>query len=750
MKKSLLFFITILLQTAAQSQSAIDSFIRGIDISFTQQIEDLGGKYKLNGVEKDALDIFKENGVNYVRLRLWHTPKDANLMRIYQTQTDTSGYCGTAKTIAYTKKVKAKGFKLLLDFHYSDWWADPGKQNKPDAWLGIPFLALKDSIYSYTRYTIEAFRNEGVVPDMVQIGNEITSGLLWPDGRVGGSYDTNWVRFTDLVKEGIRGVKDAMADTTVKIMIHIDRGGNNTTSKWFFDNLIARGVQFDIIGQSYYPWWHGTLAQLKANLNDLAMRYNKDLVIAETAYPWTTQYLNDGMSNIGIDASKLPSGYAISAQGQKSFLYMLRKIIRETTNSKGIGFFYWEPAYISVPPIGSACEHLATFDFNGNALSSISAFMNVDTLKPIRVKLRFNTSTNPDTLKPTGVVQVRGEIKGIGSNLLPSGELFTKDGNTQIVPLNIGGDYWECQFSMYPFDRLEYKLWTGHSSAKQTYWNIGSEGKILTYDNSNLNLRLLVAGLNDTILPVQFYSNSLSTSIPQYWTPFEQKQDSVGILFRVNLANLLSSGLFDPTTQVPVVVRGDSASTDGVLNWELNNIILVREPVGVANSSFWSEVMYLPKSLIAEGTTIEYKFFIENSPFGGWESNIPNRTFTFTKNDTTLPWQFFNNKISPTNVQESSQLVPAEIRLLPNYPNPFNPSTHLRYEINSREEVSLKIYNLLGQQVRTVVSEVMNAGEHSIEWSGDDDSGRQVGSGVYFVRLTSSGSSRIQKIVLLR
>jgi arabinogalactan endo-1,4-beta-galactosidase len=218
--RKILLLIAFLSPFPLSVQSSTDSFIRGVDISFTPQIEDLGGKYTLNGVEKDVLDIFKENGANYVRLRLWHTPTD--------------GYCGLAQTLAYAARVKAKGFKFLLDFHYSDWWADPGKQNKPAAWVGISFVALKESVYTYTRNVIAAMKDQNTLPDMVQIGNEITSGMLWNDGRVGGGYDTpqQWANLGDLVKEGIRGAREAAADTAMRIMIHIDRGGNNTGARW--------------------------------------------------------------------------------------------------------------------------------------------------------------------------------------------------------------------------------------------------------------------------------------------------------------------------------------------------------------------------------------------------------------------------------------------------------------------------------------------------------------------------------------
>lgn len=271
------------------AQSGNDSYIRGIDISSAPQIINAGGVWKLNGVPGDVLDIFKINGANYVRLRLWYAP--------------TNGYCGLDSTLAFALKVKAKGFRFLLDLHYSDSWADPGQQTKPAAWSSLSFASMNDSVYAYTKRVMLALKNQNTLPDMVQVGNEITGGILWPEGKI----STNgWGNFTTLLKSGIKGVRDVTDSTTTKIMLHIDRGGDNSTSRWFFDKLKSYNVNFDIIGQSYYPWWHGSFSDLSNNLNDLAVRYNKNIVIVETAYPWTTQYVNDGVDNVGFDSTKLP------------------------------------------------------------------------------------------------------------------------------------------------------------------------------------------------------------------------------------------------------------------------------------------------------------------------------------------------------------------------------------------------------------------------------------------------------------
>ena len=731
MTRLLLLCVLLSVPLRLQAQTNAARFIRGADLSFIPQIEDLGGTYKLNGVQRDALDIFKENGVNYVRLRLWHTPAD--------------GYCGLPKTLAYAMRVKAKGFKFLLDIHYSDWWADPGKQNKPAAWASISFAALRESVYTYTKDVVQSLKDQGTLPDMVQIGNEITAGMLWPDGRVPTSNPTlAWQQFGELVKQGILGARDAAADTTMKIMIHIDRGGDNATAIWFYDNLLAQGVQFDVIGLSYYPWWHGSLTQMKNNINNLATRYNKDIILAETAYPWTTQSLNDGHGNIGVDPTKLPPGLAMSPQGQKAFLTSITSTLKQANNQRGAGFFYWEPAYISVPPIGSSWEHLTTFDFNGNALSSITAFRDLDSIPKVNVTLRINTATNTDTLKPSGFVQVRGEILGLGSSLMPSGELLTWDSYSQILPTNIGGDYWEYTLSMLRSDTLSFKLWTGHTSTTPTYLRLGWEGPVHPSDAPNVNARMCVAASRDTTLQVQFY-NSSGNSVDQYWSPIRPQPDSIGVLFRVNLADLMKTGLFDPAVHGPVVVRGDSARSAGVLSWGSSKLILKRDTLSVGGGSFWSGVAYFPRTRIAAGTQIPYKFFVENGSFSGWESNISERTFGFPGNDTTLAWQFFNNRLVPTGVRTSSPGVPKEFFLYQNFPNPFNPTTVISYELSVASKVKLVVSDILGREVAVLVNEKKEPGNYAVTWNPDG-----LGSGVYLLRLTAGGYVQTRKMMLTK
>jgi beta-galactosidase len=241
----------------------------GADISFLPQLEDRGMKFNdTDGQQKDAIKILKEHGFNYIRLRLFNDPaRDSGY-------SPKKGFCDLAHTMAMAKRIKAAGMKFLLDFHYSDYWADPQKQFKPVEWKDQSFQQLKKSVYDYSRMVIQSLKDQGTAPDMVQVGNEINHGMIWPEGSIG-----NLDSLAQLIYAGINGIK-AVAPST-SIMLHVALGGQNDESRFFYDNMIKRGIPFDVIGLSYYPKWHNTLADLEYNINDLATHYKKDVIVVE-------------------------------------------------------------------------------------------------------------------------------------------------------------------------------------------------------------------------------------------------------------------------------------------------------------------------------------------------------------------------------------------------------------------------------------------------------------------------------------
>jgi arabinogalactan endo-1,4-beta-galactosidase len=313
----------------------------GADLSFLKHAEDRGTEFKDNNEPKPGLQIFKDHGYNWIRLRLFHTP--------IHLPNDLE--C----TIALAKEAKKVGYKFLLNYHYSDTWADPSKQYKPAAWQDMSHEQLVQAVFEYTRDTIAAFRNADVLPDMVQIGNEVINGMLWPDGKI----PDNWNNFAELLEAGINGVEAGRRGSEKRplIMIHIDRGADKAKTKSFFDKWHSYNIDYDVIGQSYYPWWHGSLLELRENMIFMATEYDKDIMLVEVAYNWRpSEYRN-----------KL-APFPETPEGQKEFLEEVNRIVLNTPNNRGKGIFWWEPAVMG------GLRSRGMFADDGNALPVITVF----------------------------------------------------------------------------------------------------------------------------------------------------------------------------------------------------------------------------------------------------------------------------------------------------------------------------------------------------------------------------------------
>lgn len=361
-------------------------FIKGADISTLLEAEQHGAKfYNQNGQQQDAIAILKANGVNTVRLRLWVDPQDAD------GNTYGGGSNNLENTIALAKRVKAQGLQLLLDFHYSDFWTDPGKQFKPKAWEKMDYLQLKTAIHDYTRDTIARFKKEGVLPDMVQIGNEINGGMLWPEGKSWGQGGGEFDRLAGLLTAAIGGLKENLTDgEQVKVMLHLAEGTKNDTFRWWFDEITRRNVPFDIIGLSMYTYWNGPISALKANMDDISKRYNKDVIVVEAAYGYTLDNCDNAENSFQAKEEK-DGGYPGTVQGQYDYIHDLMQAVIDVPDHRGKGIFYWEPTWIAVPGTtwatkagmkyihdewkeGNARENQALFDCHGKVLPSITVF----------------------------------------------------------------------------------------------------------------------------------------------------------------------------------------------------------------------------------------------------------------------------------------------------------------------------------------------------------------------------------------
>ncbi|WP_328916148.1 MULTISPECIES: glycoside hydrolase family 53 protein [unclassified Streptomyces] len=343
--------------TTSTSASAANSLsVRGADVSTAQRALDLGAKfYDANGTARDPLDILKDAGVNYVRLRVWNNP--------------ASGYNNKAKVLQYAKTVKAKGLKLLIDFHYSDTWADPGKQAKPAAWAGHGISQLQTDVYNYTYDVCNSLKSQGTTPDSVQIGNEINVGMLWNDGKV---VNNDFTNLSLLLKSGYNATK--ACNSATQVIIHTADADSDANARWFYDGIKAKGVNWDITGLSYYCMWHGTLSNMGSVVSDMKSRYGKDVVIAETAYPFTSA----NADSTGNSVTSGCSGYPLTPQGQAANFTDVQNTAR---NAGAIGVFYWEPTWYAVPGngwdpadinnSGDGWDNMAVFDRTGHVNPSV-------------------------------------------------------------------------------------------------------------------------------------------------------------------------------------------------------------------------------------------------------------------------------------------------------------------------------------------------------------------------------------------
>lgn len=347
-----------------------DEFIKGMDLSSLEAVEDAGGEFFDGNGNKinDILQYLKtDKDVNYVRLRIWNNPT---------TSFDAGDYCNKEHTIEMAQRIKQAGLKFLLDFHYSDTWSDPSYQSKPEAWKDLNFSELKQAVYDYTADILNSLNTVGAYPDMVQVGNEISGGMLWEDG-----YIDNLDNLAELLNSGISAVRDTTPiNQKTKIMIHLAEGGDKERFEYFFDNMIARGVtDFDVIGMSYYPYWHGTPQDLKSNMNNIVKRYQKEVVVAETSYPQTYEDADSQPNLIGKEETDVV-GLEANVENQKLMLETVFNTVANVDNDKGLGVFYWEPLWLPVDGVGVAkgqgneWDNQILFDVNFKELDSLNAY----------------------------------------------------------------------------------------------------------------------------------------------------------------------------------------------------------------------------------------------------------------------------------------------------------------------------------------------------------------------------------------
>ena len=306
------------------------SFVKGADVSWLTQMETSNKKfYNSSGVEQDCLLILKNLGVNTIRLRVWVDP--------------SGGWNNKADVVSKSLRAKSLGMRIMIDFHYSDTWADPGHQVKPSAWAGQDFATLKTSLSNHTTDVLTTLKNNGIIPEWVQIGNETNDGMLWPDGQA----STNMSNFAQLINAGYDAVK-AMSSTT-KVIVHISNGNDNNLFRWIFDGLKNNGGKWDVIGMSLYPGtanWPTMNSQCLSNMNDMVARYNKEVMVVEVGMSWDNPAAADAFISDLISKTILVNG------------------------NKGLGVLYWEPeAYGNWEGYT-----LGAFDNSGKPTAALNAF----------------------------------------------------------------------------------------------------------------------------------------------------------------------------------------------------------------------------------------------------------------------------------------------------------------------------------------------------------------------------------------
>ena len=307
-------------------------FAKGADISWLTQMEQAGNIfYNSSGVAMDCMQLMQSLGINTIRLRVWVNP--------------AGGWNGNADLVKKALRAKKLGFRILIDFHYSDTWADPANQTKPAAWNAYDFATLSTTVYAYTLSVLDTLKSAGIVPSWVQVGNETNDGMLWPDGKA----SVNMANFAALVNAGYNAVK--AENDSIKVIVHISNGYDNNLFRWMFDGLKANGAHWDIIGMSLYPSitnWQSYNVSCLANMNDMISRYNKPVMICEVGMP--------------VD----------QASTCLSFLTDIIDKTKSVADHNGLGVIYWEPeSYNNWQGYG-----LGAFDNAGKPTVAMNAFSN--------------------------------------------------------------------------------------------------------------------------------------------------------------------------------------------------------------------------------------------------------------------------------------------------------------------------------------------------------------------------------------
>jgi arabinogalactan endo-1,4-beta-galactosidase len=363
----------------AQAESTKPPIYLGVDISYANEMDDCGAVYKSGGQAVDQFKFFKSAGANVARIRIWNDP-------------DWTKYSNLADVKRSIRRAKQAGMQVLLDFHYSDDWADGDKQIAPKAWAKLSTPDQAKALYAFTHDTLTELNREGLAPELVQVGNETNGEIVSSLAKA--KEPINWDRNALLFNAGIKAVRDVSRETGTKprLMLHIAQPEN--AEPWFAAATKAGVTDYDIIGLSYYSKWSKrSMAQLGQTINRLRNTYAADVLVVETAYPFTTQNADSSPNLLGEDS--LIAGYPATPAGQEKYLVDLTQLV---LNNGGTGVFYWEPAWVSTKTCGtrwgkgSNWENAAVFDYKGAALDSAEGWLKHAYVLPVEVTFKSKVS----------------------------------------------------------------------------------------------------------------------------------------------------------------------------------------------------------------------------------------------------------------------------------------------------------------------------------------------------------------------
>ena len=422
------FFILILLSISLRAQN----LARGADVGWLSEMEASGRVWRdSNGVQKDLLDILPDYCINSIRLRVWVNPQ--------------GGWSGREDVISLSKRAVAKGYRLMIDFHYSDSWADPGQQNKPAAWAEYTIQQLEQAVYDHTFDVLSALKAEGITPEWVQVGNETNDGMLWPEGRASANNNANMVNYARFVDSGYQAVKNVFP--SARVLVHVANGYDNGLFRWNIGGLVSNNARFDAIAMSMYPEsgstpdWPEYAAQTLVNMQDMISRYNKEIMVSEIGMP-TNQ-----------------------PQAARQFTEQVIRNLQSLTGNRGLGIFWWEPQAYDWRGYGKVA-------WNGN--SGASSYQATEAMKGFQYDCR---ETN--VVQTTFTVDMTGQNTANGVYI--TGDMTSSGGNWQLLPMTATGNgLYSRTFTIQPGQTGAYYYlngddWTAREtvpSACAVWWNI--------------------------------------------------------------------------------------------------------------------------------------------------------------------------------------------------------------------------------------------------------------------------------------